>query len=53
MLEVYEVPQGLLVEVKRADREGTVMIPFDERTVTEMDAETRTITIDPVEGLLD
>lgn len=53
VIDVYELPQGLALELQRADREGTVIIPFDERTVTEMDAEARRITIDPVEGLLD
>lgn len=53
VLEVYELPQGLALELKRVDRDGTVMVPFDERTVTALDAEARVITIDPVEGLLD
>lgn len=53
VIDVYELPQGLALELRRADREGTVIIPFDERTVTAMDAAARTITIDPVEGLLD
>jgi 16S rRNA processing protein RimM len=56
VVEVYELPQGLVLEVRRAaEGEGTstVLIPFDERTVTEVDGEARMITIDPLEGLLD
>lgn len=54
VLEVYELPQGLVLELRYAPpREGTVMIPFDERTVTDVDPEGRVITIDPLEGLLD
>lgn len=54
VVEIYELPQGLVLEVRRdAPGTGTVMIPFDERTVTAVDPEARRITIDPLEGLLD
>lgn len=49
--EVFELPQGLVMEVRRAS--DTIMLPFDERTVTTMDAATRIITVDPLEGMLD
>ena len=49
--EVFELPQGLVMEVKRAA--DTVMLPFDERTVTGVDPEARVITVDPLEGMLD
>jgi 16S rRNA processing protein RimM len=49
--EVFELPQGIVIEVRRAG--DTVMLPFDERTVTAMDAEARVITVDPLEGMLD
>ena len=49
--EVFELPQGLVMEVKRAS--DTVMLPFDEHTVTEVDAAARVITVDPLEGMLD
>ena len=49
--EVFELPQGLVMEVRRAA--DTVMLPFDERTVTELDSEERRITVDPLEGMLD
>jgi 16S rRNA processing protein RimM len=54
VVEAYELPQGVVLEVRYdAPRTGTVMIPFDERTVTAVDADARVITIDPLEGLLD
>jgi 16S rRNA processing protein RimM len=54
VVEVYELPQGLVLEVKHdAPRSGTAMVPFDERTVTSVDADARVITIDPIDGLLD
>jgi 16S rRNA processing protein RimM len=50
--EVYELPQGLVLEVRRTGKPN-VMVPFDERTVTSLDAAARVITIDPLDGLLD
>lgn len=49
--EVFELPQGLVIEVLRAH--DTVLLPFDERTVKEVDSGARLIRVDPVEGLLD
>ena len=50
--EVYELPQGLVMEVARAGAKA-VLLPFDEHTVTEVDAERRVIRVDPIEGLID
>lgn len=50
--EVFELKQGLLMDVERADGRS-VLLPFDDHTVADMDTETRTIRVDPVEGLLD
>ena len=50
--EVFELPQGIVIDVERPGR-GTVMLPFDDHTVVELDAEARIIKVDPVEGLLD
>jgi 16S rRNA processing protein RimM len=47
---VYELPQGLALEVKRDG--GSVLIPYD-RVVVSVEREIRRITIDPPEGLLD
>lgn len=52
VLEVYEVPQGLVIDVKRVSG-GTVVLPFAPGTVTSVSAETRTIEVDPPEGMLD
>jgi 16S rRNA processing protein RimM len=48
--EVYELPQGLALDVKR--ERDSVMIPYD-RVVTSVDRQMRRITIDPPDGLLD
>ena len=50
--EFYELPQGIVLELKRDGRPG-VMIPFIEEIVTDVDGEARVITVDPPEGLLD
>ena len=52
IVEVFELPQGLVVDVRRPNG-ATVMLPFDDNTVTSMDPEARVVTVDPVEGLLD
>ncbi len=48
----YELPQGLTLEVAPAKGGQTILVPFD-RIVTNVDRETRVITIDPPVGLLD
>jgi 16S rRNA processing protein RimM len=48
----YELPQGLMLDVRRAAGGGTVMIPYAP-IVTRVDRAARVITIDPPEGLLD
>ena len=50
--EVLELPQGLIIEVQRVDAKP-VLLPFDDHTVTSVDAEQRIIYVDPLEGLLD
>lgn len=50
--EVFELPQGLVMEVTRAP-DKTVLLPFNEQTVTNVDMDQRRIQVDPVEGLLD
>jgi 16S rRNA processing protein RimM len=50
--EVFELPQGLVFEVRRLDGKP-VMLQFNAQTVTKVDAENRIITVDPLEGLLD
>ena len=52
VVEVFDLPQGLMMEVAR-EAGKTVMLPFDDHTVTEVDSDQRIIRVDPVEGLLD
>jgi 16S rRNA processing protein RimM len=53
--EVYELPQGLAIDVRRAaPREAeTVMLPYDDRTVASVDKGERVIVVTPAEGLLE
>lgn len=51
VIDVYELPQGLTLDVQRTN--GTVMLPFSDKVVIGVDRETRIITIDPPEGMLD
>jgi ribosomal 30S subunit maturation factor RimM len=48
--ELYELPQGLTLDVRRD--KGTVLVPYD-RFVTSVDRDARVIRIDPPAGLLD
>jgi 16S rRNA processing protein RimM len=50
--QVYELPQGLVLEVHR-DGAKSVLLPFNDQTVTDVDPTARVIRVDPVEGLLD
>lgn len=50
VIETYELPQGLTLDVQRAN--DTVMIPFD-RVVTSVDRAARVIRVDPPAGLLE
>ena len=49
---VLELPQGLVIDVKRAGLKHA-MLPFNDQTVAGVDSESRIIRVDPVEGLLD
>jgi 16S rRNA processing protein RimM len=49
--ELYELPQGLTLEVRRSN--GTVLIPYREGWVVSTDRGSREIVIDPPDGLLD
>jgi 16S rRNA processing protein RimM len=53
--EIYELPQGLAIDVRRAaprDAE-TVMLLYDERTVASVNKTERVIVVTPPEGLLE
>jgi 16S rRNA processing protein RimM len=49
--DVFEVPQGLLLDVAR--ERGTVLVPFSGDIVLEVDRERRVVRIDPPLGLLE
>ncbi len=49
---VLELPQGLVIEVRREGKKN-VLLPFNDVTVTDVDSAARVIRVDPVEGLLD
>lgn len=53
--EVYELPQGLAIDVRRAaPRETeTVILPYDDRTVASVDKVSRVIVVTPADGLLE
>jgi 16S rRNA processing protein RimM len=53
--EIYELPQGLAIDVRRAAplEASTVMLPYDERTIASVDKATRTIVVTPAEGMLE
>jgi 16S rRNA processing protein RimM len=53
--EIYELPQGLAIDVRREpprDRE-TVLLNYDERTIASVDKDARVIVVTPPEGLLE
>ena len=49
--EFYELPQGLVLEVRLSDR--SVLLPFRSEIVLDVDSVSRTITAEPPQGLLD
>ncbi len=51
VVDVYELPQGLGLDVRRADGKGTVIVPY--RVVTGIDRAARALVAEPPEGLLD
>ena len=50
--QVYELPQGLMLDVDRPGRPAA-LVPFLEEIVRDLDRETRTLVIDPPDGLLE
>ena len=53
VVEVYELPQGLVLDVRRAEGGSDVMIPDREGIIVRADAAGRVIEIDPPDGPLD
>ena len=50
--EIFELPQGIVIEVRRAGK-ASVLLPYDDHTVRSVDAAQRVIEVDPVDGLVD
>jgi 16S rRNA processing protein RimM len=51
VVELYDLPQGLTLEVETA--RGLRMVPWIPEIVAGVDADTRVITLHPLDGLLD
>ena len=53
--EIYELPQGVALDVRRAPPRAheTVLLLFDEQTVVSVDEAARVIVVAPAEGLLE
>lgn len=51
IIDINEVPQGILLELKKVDN-STALIPFVEEFIKEVDIEEGKIIITPIEGLL-
>lgn len=49
--DVYNAPQGLLIEVQTAT--GTPLVPWRPELIARVDEDTRTIVLKPLEGLLE
>ncbi|HKW09349.1 MAG TPA: ribosome maturation factor RimM [Gemmatimonadaceae bacterium] len=50
--DVYELPQGLAVDVRRTGRSDTVLLLYDQ-SVLSVDRDARVVTVSIPEGLLD
>src|SRR5687767_4356131 len=50
--QLFELPQGIVFEVERPNK-GSVLLQWNDQTVTEVDSDARVVHIDPLEGLLD
>ena len=55
VIEVYELPQGLTLDVRRAPPRNaeTVMLQYDERTISAVDKDAGIIVVTPADGLLE
>ena len=53
--ELYDLPQGLALDVRRAAprEKETVILLYDERTIASVDKQARVIVVTPPEGVLE
>ena len=52
VIEVYELPQGLMLEIERG-RGSTVLVPFNDAMIERVDVGAQLVVLDPPDGLLD
>jgi 16S rRNA processing protein RimM len=50
--DTYELPQGMMLDVKPAQGGNTYFLPWSDDVVVDIDEDTRVITVNPLEGLL-
>lgn len=53
VVDVLHLPHGDVLVVRRADNGNEVLVPFVKAMVPEVDVASRTLLVDPPEGLLD
>jgi 16S rRNA processing protein RimM len=53
VVDLFELPQGLVLDVRRADGKGTVVVQYRPEIVVAVDVVERTITVDPPDGLIE
>jgi len=51
VIDVYELPQGVMLDVRRG--QGSVLIPFRPEVVQRVELDARRLIIDPPEGLIE
>jgi 16S rRNA processing protein RimM len=51
--DYYELPHGIMLEVRLEGRADTALVPYRPEIVTEVDTAARTLTVDPPAGLLE
>jgi 16S rRNA processing protein RimM len=53
--ELYELPQGLALDVRRAEPRDaeTVLLLYDDNTIASVDKDARVIVVTPADGLLE
>ncbi len=53
VVALYEMPQGLTLDVKGAEKGSVILIPYRPSVVQEVDLDSRVITVDSTCGLFD
>jgi 16S rRNA processing protein RimM len=51
--DVYELPQGVMLDVRRAAPAGSVLVPFRSEVVRRVELSARRLIIDPPDGLIE